>query len=146
MPASRLRRLLYWGETVVGLAAGVASGLRGISYLPPLAPDVVPPALAALGGPLQLYIYAALWVAVLPMSVAAVWVRRLFVPTVGAVAFLCAGTGVLTVLSWAFAGADRAWVGAPSYALLAVLIGGLVLFASISERLLLLFESTRGRT
>jgi hypothetical protein len=147
MPATRLRRLLYWGETVVGLAAGVASALRGLAYLPPLAPDEVPLTLSAIGGGVPLTVYAALWLAVLPMSVAAIRYRKLWVPTVAAVAGLCVLTGVLSVLSWAINGADRGWVVAASYGLLAVLIGGLVMFASIAERQQLLIEvNPRGRS
>lgn len=146
MPATRLRRQLYWTETVVGLAAGVASALRGLAYLPPLAPDEVPPSLTAFASVFPLSVYAVLWLAVLPMSVVAIWVRPLWVHTIATVAFLCVLTGVAAILSWLFVGVERGWVSALSYGLLAVLIAGIAFLASIAERLVALFETyIRGR-
>lgn len=146
MPATRLRKQLYWTETVVGLAAGVASALRGVAYLPPLAPKETPPTLVAFTSVFPLSVYAVLWLAVLPMSVVAIWVRRMWVPTIATLAFLCAMSGAVSVLSWAFAGAGRGWVGALSFGLLAVLIAGLAFFASIAERLATLIDTyIRGR-
>lgn len=148
MPATRLRRQLYRTETVVGLAAGVMSGLRGMAYLPPLAPgdSEVPPTLTAFTSMFPLWVYAVLWMAVLPMSVVAVWVRRMWVPTIAAFASLCALSGGIAVLSWLFAGAERGWLSAVLYGLLGVFIAAVSFLTSIAERQQLLLEPrVRGR-
>jgi hypothetical protein len=146
MPAARLRRWLHRGETAVGLVLGGASAIQGMAYLPPLAPGDPTPTLSVFTDVFPLSVYAVLWLAVLPMSVVAIWVRKLWMPTVVTVASLCVSRAIIGLLSWLVDGADRGWQGALLYGVWAFLIASLVGFATIAERLAALFETyIRGR-
>lgn len=150
MPAARLRRWLRRGETAVGLVLGAASALQGMAYLPPgaspLAPPDTPRTLSAFTNVLPLWVYAVLWLAVLPMSVVAIWVRQLWLPTIVIVASLCASRAIIGLLSWLLDDAYRGWQGALLYGVWAFLIASLVGFATIAERLAALIENyIRGR-
>lgn len=144
MPGSRLRRWLYLAETTAIVAAGLVSALRAYAYLPPLtAADV--PSLSAFTRVLPLWVYAAMWFCVLPMSLSTIWVRKMWAPTLLTFAGLSAFSGVVSVASWITNdGADRGWVGALSYVLLAVFIAALGFIASIAERQQVLIDSMTG--